>query len=108
MGTPQPLYFYHDTTDFVTIETGTTQILLDANEKIDLYCSSGFQNPFSKQTKMLTAACVSGKRFQIQNKTVNLKNATCISNVDSTTRLSNRKCVAGRTVEIGYNVEGEF
>lgn len=105
---PQPLYFYHNTTEFVTIEDGTSQILLDTKEKIDLYCSEGFRAPFSKQTKRLTATCVSGKQFQIRNKTFNLKNVTCINSQDHTTRLSQRKCVAGKTVEIGFDVEGKL
>lgn len=106
MGTPQPLYFYHNTTEFVTLEDGSDLIQLDAKDKIDLYCSEGFRSPFSKKTRMLTATCVSGKRFKINNQTINLKNATCISNQDHTTRLTKRKCVVDRTVEIGFDVEG--
>lgn len=108
LGTPQPLYFYHNTTEFVTIEDGTSQIQLDAKQQIDLYCTDGFRSPFTKQTNMLTATCVSGKQFIISNKTVNLMNAACNSKIDHTTRLSNRNCVVGKTVEIGYNVNGEF
>lgn len=106
LASPQPLYFYDNTTDFVTTTTGTSQFNLDSEQQIDLFCSDGFRN--SKDGHMLTATCISGNRFQIKNESGHLIDAMCNNYPNHTTRLTNRKCIAGRIVEIGFDVLGKF
>lgn len=104
--TPQPLYFHSNTTDFVTTTPGTSAFHLDADEKIDLFCSTGFRPPYGNET--LVATCIGGNQFQINNKSVHLIDAVCKNYPNHTARVStNRKCSVGNIVEIGFQAGGK-
>lgn len=105
LATPPPLYFYYNTTDFVTTTAGNSTFNLNSKQKIELFCSDGFQKPYDNKT--LTAACISGNQFQIKNKSGYLIDAMCKNYPNHTTRLSERKCVVGSIVEIGFDVRGK-
>lgn len=107
LGKPQPLYLKYRSADFVETSNGKSFFYMEANQKIDLFCSDGFKPPFADgRAKTITASCVSGNRFQMNGRRESLRSVRCNQNVYSDTRTTNRTCVAGKTVEIGYNVEG--
>lgn len=89
---------------------GTGHFHLDANEKIDIFCSNGFRPPHANggKIKMLTATCISDSRFHINNRTDTLRNIKCTRNVETDTKITKRKCVSGNTAEIGFNVQGKI
>lgn len=106
LATPQPLYFYYNTTEFVTTTTGTSRFHLDGKQKIELFCTDGFRRPYRNDT--LEAACISGNQFQIKNKSGYLIDAVCNNYPNHTTRTTSRVCVGGNIVEIGFNVRGKI
>lgn len=108
LGQPQPLYLHYHSADLVETSNGKGFFYLDADEKIDIFCSDGFKPPFSGgRAKTITASCISGNRFNFNGRSEILRNVRCNENVYSDTRPTKRTCVAGNTVEIGYNVEGK-
>lgn len=106
LATPQPLYFYSNTTDFVETTAGTSEIHLDSNEKIELFCSNGFRPPYGNES--LTATCIADNQFQINNKSAKLIDVVCNNYPHHTTRVSERKCSVGNIVEIGFQVKGTW
>lgn len=108
MGSPQPLYFYEGTKDFVTTTPGTSEFSIQSKEKIELFCSDGFRSPFAinNVSAVLTATCISGKQFLIANKTSGLQNAICHHHPNHTTVVTNRNCSVGKLIEIGFSVNG--
>ncbi|XP_055325389.1 uncharacterized protein LOC129579371 [Sitodiplosis mosellana] len=108
LATPQPLYFYGNTTDLVTTTTGTSQFNLDGKQQIELFCTDGFRSPYDNDITMLTATCISGNQFRIKNKLGRLIDAMCNNYPNHTTRYTDRKCVAGNIVEIGFDVLGSW
>lgn len=106
LATPQPLYFYSNTTDFVTTTAGTSEFHLDGQQKIDLFCSDGFRSPYATN-ETLTATCIDGNQFQINNKSAKIVDAVCNNYPYHTTKLSERKCSVGNLVEIGFHVKGK-
>lgn len=108
LGTPQPLYLYYHSPKLVQTSNRRSYFYLEADEKIDVFCSDGFQPPFSGgKTKTLTASCISGNRFDLNGRSESLRNVRCNRNAYSETKVTKRRCVAGNTVEIGFNVEGK-
>lgn len=108
LGNPQPLYLHYHSADLVRTSNGRSFFYLDADERIDLFCSDGFKPPISgDRRKTLTASCISGNRFDINGRSETLRTVRCNQNVYSDTRPTKRTCVTGNTVEIGYNVEGK-
>lgn len=110
LATPQPLYFQHNTREFVTTTAGTNRIELDAEEQMDLFCTTGFrQTPTLTTTNdTLTATCISGTEFKIDDKSVTLSGAACKKLPLHSTRLSKEKCDFGNLVEIGFDVKGKI
>lgn len=107
LATPQPLYFYYNTTKFVTTTTGTSRFYLDGKQKIELFCTDGFRRPYGNHT--LEAACISGNQFQIKNKSGYLIDAVCNNYPHHKARsLTGRVCVGGNIAEIGFDVRGKF
>lgn len=105
-GEPQPLYLKHDAVGFVSTEDGLNEIHLDANEKLDVFCSNGYRPPLSNKSNLITVSCISGNRFAIKNKSISFRDIECRNTVSTDTKLTQRKCVTGKTVEIGFYVEG--
>ncbi|XP_031621017.1 uncharacterized protein LOC116339335 [Contarinia nasturtii] len=104
LAAPEPLYFYYNTTDYVTTATGTSEFYLDSQQKIELFCSDSFRDPYEGDT--LIATCISGNQFQIENKSGYLADAKCNNYPNHTTRFTDRTCVVGKIVEIGFEVKG--
>lgn len=105
LATPQPLYFYHNTTDFVTTTVGTSEFNLDSQQKIDLFCSDGFQQPY--ENEILIATCISSNQFEIKNKSGYLVDAKCNNYPKHSVRITDRKCIVDKIVEIGFDVNGK-
>lgn len=112
MGTPQPLYVYHNSNDFVSTAAGTSEFHLEKKEQIELFCSDGFRPPLNKMggnvSTTLTATCIGGKKFTIAKKSIELVKATCNSYPNHTTVVSQNKCSAGFLIEIGFNMNGAW
>lgn len=108
LGAPQPLYLYYHSPDLVQTSNKKSYFYLEADEKIDIFCSDGFKPPFSGgKTKILTASCISGNRFDLNGRSESLRSVRCNHNVYCDTKPTKRTCIAGNTVEIGFNVEGK-
>lgn len=108
LGKPQPLYLYHDSPNLVQTSNRKSYFYLEADQKIDIFCSDGFQPPFAGgQTKVLTASCIAGNRFDLNGRSTSLRNVRCNRNVFIDTKPTKRTCVAGNTEEIGFYVEGK-
>lgn len=74
-----------------------------------MFCTDGFRSPFGgSKRKVITATCISGNNFDIDGHKEILRDVRCNGNVYSDTKITKRKCVAGYTAEIGFNVEGQI
>lgn len=113
LATPQPLYFYYNTTDFVTTVAGTSGFELDAGQQIELFCTDNFRPPFDQHARngSIIATCIRDKIFQIENASgtskVRLNDLACINYPYHTTRVVKRTCSVGKIIEIGFNVRGK-
>lgn len=90
----------------MTTTAGTSEIHLDGQQSIELFCSDSFRPPYASN-QSLTATCMVGNQFQINNKSAKLIDAVCNNYPNHTTRLSERKCAAGNIVEIGFHAKGK-
>lgn len=109
LGQPQPLYFYENSTEFVTTSAGSSKFTLEKMQQIDLYCSSGFrQKSHNITNESLTATCMGEKGFTIANKTMTLRNISCVNYPEHKTKVTNETCLAGKLIEIGFDVHNEW
>lgn len=109
LGKPAPVYLNRDSSDFVQTSNGKSIFRLKDQEMINIFCSSGFKTPLdSSRKKKLLATCISGTDFNISGteKPLKLKDVACNKRVTSGTKTTSRTCVAGPTIEIGFDAEG--
>lgn len=92
--------------DFVELDSSSGHITLSTGQQIVLHCSRGFKTPLGG-TKAV-ATCASGKQFEVNNKRYEFTQFACKAYPDHKTRITNRTCVGGNIVEIGFEVETKW
>lgn len=109
LGFPQPLYLYSNTSKFVETTPNFNAVQVKRDQKLMLHCPSGFRSRGGDgKVKTLYAACLSGDRFTVENKTQALKELVCSNHPEHRAKMSNQTCPAGDLIDIGFTVDKQW
>jgi hypothetical protein len=105
----QPLLIRPGSTQFYDPQGSDGIINFNANQQLELYCSTSFASPAGIATSSITVTCSSGNRFTYNSATFDFSNFYCSAYPYHTARKTGGRCYNnGYEVEIGFEVGTRF
>lgn len=111
MGTPQPLRIRPGTSQWFHPATRNGRINMNANQEMELFCTTGFATPAGITGNSINVACQTGTTFRYNNVNYTFKEFTCRDWPTSTPRrrIGTARCFNnGIYVDVGFTVGARF